>query len=76
MTQYSDGARHSDGAWYEKSFGLDYLKLYAHRDAAEARADIDFMQSCGRIAEEAAECLENQRFWSVLMWFRDSELPF
>jgi ubiquinone/menaquinone biosynthesis C-methylase UbiE len=26
--------------WYEKSFGYDYLELYAHRDAAEARADI------------------------------------
>jgi SAM-dependent methyltransferase len=27
-------------AWYEKSFGHEYLALYAHRDAAEARADI------------------------------------
>ncbi len=26
--------------WYEKSFGREYLELYAHRDAAEARADI------------------------------------
>jgi ubiquinone/menaquinone biosynthesis C-methylase UbiE len=33
--------RHSDGAWYEKSFGRDYLRLYAHRDTAEARADIE-----------------------------------
>jgi len=27
-------------AWYEKSFGREYLKLYAHRDSAEAREDI------------------------------------
>ena len=27
-------------AWYEKSFGCEYLELYAHRDADEARADI------------------------------------
>jgi ubiquinone/menaquinone biosynthesis C-methylase UbiE len=26
--------------WYEKSFGYEYLELYAHRDAAEAQADI------------------------------------
>jgi ubiquinone/menaquinone biosynthesis C-methylase UbiE len=26
--------------WYEESFGREYLELYAHRDAAEARADI------------------------------------
>ena len=26
--------------WYEKSFGSEYLKLYAHRDVAEARASI------------------------------------
>ena len=28
-------------AWYEESFGYEYLELYAHRDAAEARADIE-----------------------------------
>jgi SAM-dependent methyltransferase len=28
-------------AWYEKSFGRDYLKLYAHRDATEARRDVE-----------------------------------
>jgi ubiquinone/menaquinone biosynthesis C-methylase UbiE len=28
-------------AWYEESFGCEYLDLYAHRDAAEARADIE-----------------------------------
>jgi SAM-dependent methyltransferase len=27
-------------AWYEESFGHEYLELYAHRDAKEARADI------------------------------------
>ncbi|MBS1250008.1 MAG: dTDP-3-amino-3,4,6-trideoxy-alpha-D-glucopyranose [Chloroflexi bacterium] len=27
-------------AWYEESFGRDYLKLYAHRDLAEARANV------------------------------------
>ena len=26
--------------WYESSFGYDYLELYAHRDEAEAQADI------------------------------------
>ena len=28
-------------AWYEQSFGCEYLELYAHRNAAEARADIE-----------------------------------
>jgi SAM-dependent methyltransferase len=32
---------HPDGAWYEESFGCEYLELYAHRDAAEARADVE-----------------------------------
>ena len=27
-------------AWYEESFGYDYLELYAHRDDAEARSDV------------------------------------
>jgi SAM-dependent methyltransferase len=27
-------------AWYESSFGLDYLRLYPHRDLAEARANV------------------------------------
>ena len=27
--------------WYEESFGYEYLELYAHRDAAEARADVE-----------------------------------
>ncbi len=29
--------------WYEKNFGREYLSLYAHRDLAEARRDIDAM---------------------------------
>ena len=32
-------------SWYEESFGHDYLELYAHRDAAEARADIQAVVS-------------------------------
>lgn len=28
-------------AWYQESFGYEYLELYSHRDAAEARADIE-----------------------------------
>jgi SAM-dependent methyltransferase len=28
-------------AWYKESFGSEYLSLYAHRDAAEARSDIE-----------------------------------
>lgn len=28
-------------AWYEESFGCEYLELYSHRDAGEARADIE-----------------------------------
>jgi SAM-dependent methyltransferase len=27
--------------WYRESFGYEYLELYAHRDAPEARADIE-----------------------------------
>jgi ubiquinone/menaquinone biosynthesis C-methylase UbiE len=27
-------------SWYEQSFGHEYLELYAHRDDAEARADV------------------------------------
>lgn len=27
-------------SWYEESFGREYLALYAHRDVAEARSDI------------------------------------
>ena len=27
--------------WYRESFGYEYLELYAHRDASEARADIE-----------------------------------
>jgi ubiquinone/menaquinone biosynthesis C-methylase UbiE len=27
--------------WYEESFGCEYLELYAHRDVAEAQADVE-----------------------------------
>lgn len=30
--------------WYEEWFGEEYLELYAHRDAEEAEAHIDFVQ--------------------------------
>lgn len=32
-------------AWYKEWFGEDYLDLYAHRDAGEARGHIDFVES-------------------------------
>jgi SAM-dependent methyltransferase len=34
------GVGRGTGAWYEKSFGREYLRLYAHRDSTEAREDI------------------------------------
>ena len=33
----------ADEAWYDRSFGPDYLRLYAHRDQAEARQGIDLV---------------------------------
>lgn len=30
--------------WYEEWFGEEYLELYAHRDAEEAEAHVDFVQ--------------------------------
>jgi len=30
--------------WFKRSFGSDYLKVYAHRDAEEARQQIDFLE--------------------------------
>lgn len=30
--------------WYEEWFGEEYLELYAHRDAEEAEAHVDFIQ--------------------------------
>lgn len=30
--------------WYEEWFGEEYLELYAHRDAKEAEAHVDFVQ--------------------------------
>jgi len=32
-------------AWYKEWFGEDYLELYAHRDAGEARGHIDFVEA-------------------------------
>lgn len=37
-------------AWYEEWFGEEYLELYAHRDAKEAEAHVDFVQ---RVLEES-----------------------
>jgi SAM-dependent methyltransferase len=31
-------------AWYKEWFGEDYLQLYAHRDAGEARRHVDFVE--------------------------------
>ncbi len=31
-------------AWYKEWFGEDYLELYAHRDAGEARGHVDFVE--------------------------------
>ena len=32
-------------AWYQDWFGEDYLKVYPHRDEAEARRQLDFVES-------------------------------
>ena len=32
-------------AWYEESFGAEYLQLYAHRDQAEAAAHVRAIQA-------------------------------
>jgi SAM-dependent methyltransferase len=37
-------------AWYKEWFGEDYLDLYAHRDAGEAREHVDFVE---RLFEES-----------------------
>ena len=37
-------------AWYQEWFGEEYLELYAHRDEAEARRQVDFFrQQCGEV---------------------------
>jgi SAM-dependent methyltransferase len=37
-------------AWYQEWFGEDYLELYAHRDEAEARQQVDFFRrQCGEV---------------------------
>lgn len=39
-------------AWYEESFGHEYLKLYAHRDLAKARANIHAILDCLPLSKE------------------------
>ena len=29
--------------WYANWFGLDYIRLYPHRDTAEAKRQVDFL---------------------------------
>jgi SAM-dependent methyltransferase len=37
-------------AWYQEWFGEEYLELYAHRDDAEARQQVEFVrQQCGAV---------------------------
>lgn len=37
-------------AWYQEWFGEEYLELYAHRDEAEARQQVEFFQrACGGV---------------------------
>ena len=37
-------------AWYQEWFGEDYLDLYAHRDDAEAKQQVDFFRrQCGAV---------------------------
>ena len=36
-------AGNTNDAWYEDWFGEDYLKVYPHRDEAEARQQVDFV---------------------------------
>jgi len=40
----SHSSQNSDKAWYEQWFGREYLELYAHRNDAEARNDIDAVE--------------------------------
>ncbi len=45
---------HRAVAWYREWFGEDYLELYAHRDAGEARAHVDFVEEAFRGTEPRA----------------------
>lgn len=37
--------KRANASWYEEWFGEDYLKVYPHRDEAEARQQVDFVAS-------------------------------
>src|SRR5438132_10679889 len=43
-------------AWYQEWFGEEYLELYAHRDEAEARDQVEFFQQqCGTVRGEVLD---------------------
>jgi SAM-dependent methyltransferase len=43
-------------AWYQEWFGEEYLELYAHRDEAEARRQVEFFQrQCGAVRGEVLD---------------------
>ena len=43
-------------AWYQEWFGEEYLELYAHRDEAEAREQVQFFQrQCGMVRGEVLD---------------------
>ena len=43
-------------AWYQEWFGEEYLELYAHRDEAEARQQVEFFQQqCGAVEGEVLD---------------------
>lgn len=43
-------------AWYQEWFGEEYLELYAHRDEAEAREQVEFFQrQCGMVRGEVLD---------------------
>ena len=41
-------------AWYKEWFGAEYLELYAHRDAGEAEAHVDFVERVFAPAQPSA----------------------
>src|SRR2546423_10542831 len=43
-------------AWYQEWFGEEYLELYAHRDDAEAKQQVDFFRAqCGAVRGEVLD---------------------
>ena len=43
-------------AWYQEWFGEEYLELYAHRDEAEARQQVEFFRrQCGPVRGEVLD---------------------